>query len=30
MVANKVIKNYSYMTAFTGGTTALAAMPFGN
>lgn len=26
MVANKVIKNYSYMTAFTGGTTALAGV----
>ena len=26
MVANKVIKNYSYMAAFTGGTTALAGV----
>jgi hypothetical protein len=26
MVANKVIKNYSYMTAFTGGATALAGV----
>lgn len=26
MVANKVIKNYSYMTAFSGGATALAGV----